>query len=48
MLDLELFQDSSAVVGNCDITNVVDEHLIQPLRPERGLDDVGDSGNSSN
>jgi len=30
----ELFQDSGAIIGNCYITNIIDEHLIKTLRSE--------------
>mmetsp|Transcript_7514 Transcript_7514/g.21450 ORF Transcript_7514/g.21450 Transcript_7514/m.21450 type:complete len:226 (+) Transcript_7514:1107-1784(+) len=40
MLDLELFEDRSAVVGNGHVADVVHEHLVQALRPKRGLQDV--------
>ena len=37
---LELLEDSGAIVGDGDVADVVDEHLIETLRTERGLDDV--------
>ena len=40
MSDLKLLEDSGAIIGNGDITNVVNEHLIETLGSEGGLDDV--------
>jgi hypothetical protein len=41
MCDLQLLQDCGAIVGDRDVTDIVDEHLIEALRTKRGLDDVG-------
>ena len=44
MLDLEELEDGGAVVGDGDVADVVDEHLVEPHRSQAGLDDVGDGG----
>jgi len=38
--DLELLQDSGAIVSDGHIADVVDEHLVETLRSERALNDV--------
>lgn len=38
--DLKLLENGSTIVGDSDITDVVDEHLIETLRAKRSLDDV--------
>jgi hypothetical protein len=32
VLDLELLKDSRAIIGNCDIANVIDKHFVEALR----------------
>ena len=32
VLDLKLFKDSGAVISDCDISDVVDEHFVEALR----------------
>ena len=41
MLHLELAQDGGAVVGDEDVADVVDEHLVEADGSQGGLDDVG-------
>ena len=48
MSDLQLLEDGGAVVRDGDITDVVDKHLVEALRPERRLDDVGEGKNGEN
>ena len=38
--DLKLLEDGGAVVRDGDITDVIDKHLVEALRPERCLDNV--------
>jgi hypothetical protein len=40
MGDLELLEDCGAIVGNGNITNVVNQHLIETLWTEGGLHNV--------
>lgn len=47
MGNFELLQDGGAVIGNGNITNIINEHLIETLRTEGGFHDVGKRGNSS-
>ncbi|KAI3475615.1 hypothetical protein L1887_62957 [Cichorium endivia] len=42
LVDLEEREDGGAVVGDGDVANVVDEHLVEADGAERRLDDVGD------
>mmetsp|Transcript_61312 Transcript_61312/g.161124 ORF Transcript_61312/g.161124 Transcript_61312/m.161124 type:complete len:491 (-) Transcript_61312:36-1508(-) len=43
VLHLELLQDGGAVVGDRDVADVVHEHLVQALRTQRRLQDIGES-----
>jgi len=42
VLDLHLFNYGSTVISNGNITNIVDEHLVETLRAKRALHDVGE------
>ena len=46
MSNLKLLQDGGTVIGNGDISDVVDKHLIETLRAEGGFDDVGEGKDS--
>ena len=48
MLNFQLLKDSSTVICNGNITNIVDEHLVETLRTKRALYDVGERLNSHN
>ena len=41
MSDLQLFENCGAIVGDGNITDVIDEHLIETLWSKRCLDNVG-------
>lgn len=41
MSDLQLFQDGGSIIGDSNITDIIDEHFIEALRTKRSLDDVG-------
>jgi len=43
---LKLLENGSAIVGDSDITDVVNKHFIEALRSETALNDVGETGNS--
>ena len=43
MCHLELLENSGAIVSDGHVTDVIDEHLIEALRTERGLHDIGES-----
>mmetsp|Transcript_29986 Transcript_29986/g.81263 ORF Transcript_29986/g.81263 Transcript_29986/m.81263 type:complete len:572 (+) Transcript_29986:3-1718(+) len=43
---LQLLQNGGPVVGDGDVTDVVDQHLVQALRAQRGLQDVGEGRDS--
>ena len=40
MGDLKLLKDSSTIVGDCDIADVVNKHLVEALRTQRSFHDV--------
>ena len=40
VLNLELLEDGGAIIGDGHVADVVDEHLVEALRSERGLHDV--------
>ena len=42
VFDFQKFEDGGSVVGDGDITDVVDQHLVETDGSERRLDDVGD------
>ena len=42
MFDLQQTQDGRAIVGDCHISDVIDQHLVQSDRTEAGLDYIGD------
>jgi len=44
--NLKLLEDSGAIIGDGDIANVVDKHLVEALGTKRRLDDVGETGDS--
>ena len=46
MSDLQLLKNCGAIVGDGNIANIVDEHLIETLWTERGLNDVGEGEDS--
>lgn len=48
MLDFQLLKDGGTVICNGNITNIVDEHLVETLRTKRALYDVGERLDSHN
>jgi hypothetical protein len=46
--DLELLEDGGAIISNSNISDIIDEHFVEALGTERGLDDVGQTGHGSN
>jgi hypothetical protein len=40
VLDFELLEDGSTVVCDGNITNIIDEHLVETLGAKRALNDV--------
>ena len=42
VLNIETLEDRGTVVGDQDVSNLVDEHLVETLRAERALNDVCD------
>ena len=47
-LDLCLQEKYLTIVGDSNITDIVDKHFIKTLRSEGALDDIGNSLNSGN
>jgi hypothetical protein len=45
MSDLQLFQNCGAIICDSDISNVVNEHLIETLGTKRSFNDVAQSKN---
>jgi hypothetical protein len=41
---LNLLKNSGAIIGDDNITDLIDEHFIETLGSERGLNNVGKSG----
>jgi len=41
MLHFEQFEDGGTVIGDRDVSDVVDEHLVETHRTKRALHDVG-------
>ena len=46
MMDFHLFEDSSSVIGNDNLTVWGDEHLIHTLWSEGGLEEGGNGSSS--
>ena len=46
MLNLKLLENGGTIIGDGDIADIVDEHLIETLRTERALYDVGEGRDS--
>ena len=44
LLDLKKFQDGCAVIRDRHIANVINEHFVEPRRPQGRFDDVCDAG----
>ena len=44
--NLELFENSCAIIGNCNITNIINEHFVEALGSKRALYDVSQTGYS--
>jgi hypothetical protein len=40
--DLHSLENSSTIVGDCDVTLVISDHFIHALWPERGTDGISD------
>jgi hypothetical protein len=40
VLNFELLENGGTIIGNGNITDVIDEHLVETLRAERALNDV--------
>lgn len=38
--NLKLFENSCAIIGNCNITNIINEHFVQPYRAKRRFDNI--------
>jgi hypothetical protein len=47
MGDLQLLKDGGSIIGDGNVTDVIDEHFIESLRTEGGLDDVSEGEDSS-
>jgi len=42
VLNVQQTKNSSTIIGNCNIANIIHHHLIQPRRTKRALDDIRD------
>jgi hypothetical protein len=40
VLNFELLENGGTIIGNGNITDVIDEHLVETLRAERALNDI--------
>lgn len=46
--NLKLLENSGAIIGNSNITDIVDEHFVEALGSEGRLNDVSQTGYGSN